>query len=71
MHTGGGGGGGGTSCTPLNDFEKLDHKNAITHQNRGPPSRFSHNPKYPIKKFVNDSGFMDLRQQKIHEFFKN
>jgi hypothetical protein len=36
---------GGTSCTPSKDFEKLDHKNAIKHKNRGPPPRFSHNPK--------------------------
>ena len=47
MHTGGEG---GTSCTPSKGFEKLDHKNAIKHENRGPPPRFSHNPKYPPSK---------------------
>jgi hypothetical protein len=45
-----GGAGGGTSCTPSKYFEKLDHKNAIKHENRGPPPRFSHNPKYPLQK---------------------
>jgi hypothetical protein len=43
----GGGGGVPPHCTPLKDFEKLDHKNAIKHKNRGPPPRFSYNPKYP------------------------
>jgi hypothetical protein len=43
-------GGGDTSCTPSEDFEKLDHKNAIKHENRVPHPRFSHNPKYPLKK---------------------
>jgi hypothetical protein len=28
-----GGEGGGTSCTPLKDFEKVDHKNAIKLRN--------------------------------------
>jgi hypothetical protein len=53
-HGGGGGAGGGpggeegaTSCTPSKDFEQLDHKNAISHKNREPTPRFSHNPKYP------------------------
>ena len=46
----GGGGVRGTSCTPSKDFEKLDHKNAIKHGNREPPPRFSHNPKYPLKR---------------------
>jgi hypothetical protein len=40
MHTKGGGRG---SCTPPKDFEKLDNKNAIKHENRGPP----HSSKYP------------------------
>jgi hypothetical protein len=30
---------------PLKDFEKLEHKNSIKHENRGPPPRFSQNPK--------------------------
>jgi hypothetical protein len=47
MHTGGEG---GTSCTPSKGFKKLEHKNAIKHENRGPPPRFSHNPKYPPSK---------------------
>jgi hypothetical protein len=33
-------GGGGTSCTPSKDFEKLDHKNALKHENRGHPPKF-------------------------------
>jgi hypothetical protein len=41
---------GNTSCTPSKDFEKLDHKNAIKHENRGPPPTFSPNPKYPLKR---------------------
>jgi hypothetical protein len=28
----------------------LGHKNAIKHENRGPPPRFSLNPKYPLKR---------------------
>jgi len=44
MHKGGWGDG-GISCTPSKDFEKLDHKNAITHENRGP----SHHPMHPLK----------------------
>ncbi len=28
---------GGTSCIPSEDFENLNHKNAIKHENRGPP----------------------------------
>ncbi len=47
MHTGGRR---STSYTPSKDFEKLDHKNAIKHVNRGFPPRFSHNPKYPPQK---------------------
>jgi hypothetical protein len=39
-------GGGGISYTPSKDFEKLNRKNAIKHENRGPPPIFSHNPKY-------------------------
>jgi hypothetical protein len=38
------------TCTPSKDFEKLDHKNAIKHEIRGLPPRFSHNPKYPPQK---------------------
>jgi hypothetical protein len=34
-----------TSCTPSKDFKKLEHKNEIKHENRGPPPRFSHNSK--------------------------
>jgi hypothetical protein len=41
---------GGTSCTPSKDFKKLDHTNAVQHKNRGPPTRFSHNPKFPPQK---------------------
>jgi len=48
--TQGGGGEWGISCTPSKDLEKLDHKNAITHENRGPPPRFSYNHKYPLKR---------------------
>ncbi len=43
-------GGGGTSCTPSKEFEKLDHKNAIKHEDIGPPHIFSHNPNYPSQK---------------------
>ncbi len=34
---------------PSKDFEKLDHKSAIKHENRGPrpPHRFFHYSKYP------------------------
>jgi hypothetical protein len=35
---------------PKKDFERLDHKNAIKHENSGPPPRFSHSPKYPLKR---------------------
>jgi hypothetical protein len=28
----------GTSCTLSKDFDKFGHKNAINHENRGPPS---------------------------------
>jgi hypothetical protein len=43
---------GGTSCTPSKDFEKLDSKNAIKHENIRPPAppRFSHKPQYPPQK---------------------
>ncbi len=27
------------------EFEKSDHKNALKHEYRGPPARFSHNSK--------------------------
>ncbi len=43
-----GGGGRGTSCTPRKCFEKLGHKNAIQHENRGPP-RFLTTPSTPSK----------------------
>jgi hypothetical protein len=51
-HRGGGRGGeeGGTSCAPSKDFEKLQHKNAIKHENRGPPPIFFHNPMYSLKR---------------------
>jgi hypothetical protein len=42
--------GGRTSSTPSKDFEKLDHKNAIKHEKRRPPPRFSHSPMYPLKR---------------------
>jgi hypothetical protein len=45
----GGEGEGGTLYTTSRDFDKLDHKNAIKHINKGPPSRFFHNPKNPPK----------------------
>ena len=38
------GGGGGISCPPSKDFEKLDYKNVMKHENRGSHPRFSHNP---------------------------
>ena len=43
---------GGTSCTPSKDFDKLDSKNAIKHENIRPPAppRFSHKPQYPPQK---------------------
>jgi hypothetical protein len=40
---------GGPNVPPQKDFERLDHKNAIKHENREPPPRFSHSPKYPLK----------------------
>jgi hypothetical protein len=60
-HRGGGGGGGGTSCYPSKNFDKLDHKKAIKQENRGPPPRFSYNPKNPpSKEFENDCASMPL-----------
>ena len=50
MQTGGGRGRRGTSCTPSEEFKKLDQKNAIKHENRGAPPRFCHNHKYPPQK---------------------
>jgi hypothetical protein len=53
MHTGREGGKrrGAPHVPPSKDFKKLDHKNAIKHENIG----FSHNPKYsPSKEFEND-----------------
>jgi hypothetical protein len=43
------GGGRVTSCTPSKDFKKFGHKNAIKHENRGPP-RFAHNHQYLLQK---------------------
>ena len=40
-------------CTPSKDFEKLKHKNAIRHKNRGTPPRFFHYPLYPLKRIWN------------------
>jgi hypothetical protein len=61
MHTEGGGKRegeeGGTSCTPSKDFEKFGHKNAIKHENRGPPTPrldFLTTPRTPSKEFEND-----------------
>jgi hypothetical protein len=53
MHTGGGGEGEEGELHlwyPSKDFEKLDYKNSIKHENRGPPPRFSNNTKYPLKR---------------------
>jgi hypothetical protein len=58
MHKGGEGEEGGTSCTPSKDFEKFYYKNAIKHENRGPPPRFSHNSMYPLKEYENDCASM-------------
>jgi hypothetical protein len=41
--------GGVTSCTPSKGFEKFGLKNAIKHENRGPPLIFSQ-PTYPLKR---------------------
>jgi hypothetical protein len=36
-------------------FEKFDHKNAIKHKNRGPPSHIFSQPQVPLsKEFEND-----------------
>jgi hypothetical protein len=45
-------GGGLPRVPPSKEFENLDHKNAIKQVNRGPPPRFSHNPKYPPQKHL-------------------
>jgi hypothetical protein len=50
MHSGERGEEGGSSCTPSKDFEKLYHKNAIKHENRGPPHIIYHNPNHPLKR---------------------
>jgi len=50
MHTGGVGGRMGHLTSPLKRLQKSDHNNAIKNKNRGPPPRFSHNPKYPLKR---------------------
>jgi hypothetical protein len=34
-------GGGGTLCTPSKKLKKFGHKNAIKHENTGPPRFFS------------------------------
>jgi len=52
-------GGGGTSCTPSKDFKNYGRKNAVKHENRGPP-RFSHNPMYPSKEFENECASMAI-----------
>ena len=54
MHTRGVEGETGTSCNPSKDFEKFGLKNAIKHENRGPPPIFFHNPMSPSKEFEND-----------------
>jgi hypothetical protein len=64
---GGGGAGGGTSCTPSKDFEKLDHKIAIKRKNRGPPPRFSHNPKYPPQKNLH----RETERGLLRQFFRS
>jgi hypothetical protein len=46
MHTGGGGERGRRG----HQLQKLDHKNAIKHENRGPPPKFSDIPKYHSQK---------------------
>jgi hypothetical protein len=41
------------------EYGKSEHKHVINHKNRGPPPRFSHNPKYPpSKEFENDCASM-------------
>ena len=52
MHMGerGEGGGGAPHVPPQKPKKKLDHQISIKHENRGPPPRFSHNPKYPPQK---------------------
>jgi hypothetical protein len=42
-------GGGEHLMYPLIRIKKFGHKNAIENKNRRPP-RFSHNPKYPLKR---------------------
>jgi hypothetical protein len=51
IHTRGWGwwGGGGTSYNTSKVFDKLDHKNAIKHINKGPLPRFFQNLKFPPK----------------------
>ena len=41
---------GGTSCTPSKYFEKFCHKNAIKHENRGPPLDSLTTPSTPLKR---------------------
>jgi hypothetical protein len=45
---------GGTSCTHLKVFEKLDHKNAIKHVNRGHPLYFLTPTRTLYKEFENN-----------------
>jgi hypothetical protein len=66
-------GGRGQLIYPSKDFEKLDHKNAIKHENRRPPPRFSHNPKYPpSREFENEcaSTMIVVKKQHCNLFLK-
>ena len=62
MHTGVRG---GSSCTPSKDFEKLDHKNAIKHENRGLPQIFSQPQVPPSEEFENDCASMPTKISQI------
>jgi hypothetical protein len=67
-HMEGGRGGleGCTSCTPSIDFEKLYHKNAIKHENRGPPSQiFSQPPQKKLKMTEGSQSMIALLIQSI------
>ena len=50
IHAHGGGEGGGHLTYPLKSLQKLDHKNAIKHENRGPPSQIFSQPQVPPSK---------------------
>jgi hypothetical protein len=52
---------GDTSCTPSKDLNKLSHKNAIKHENRGPLSDFLTTPSTPSKEFKNDCASMESK----------